>query len=210
MPSAMKKLRVGLSRERIEEAASTLIEREGLDAFSTRKLAGELDCEAMSIYYHFPSKAHLLEALVDRALKRLMPLPPGDLGPIEQLRQVAWQVRDLALAQPNLVLHLVVHRLDGKVGLAFYDQLAAIFLAAAPDEQTAARLFASYGFFIRGAVAVAANAKAIGAGAVEPPAPERMAHDYPSLSALRPYFGGKDFEAGLELMLAGLADRFRA
>ena len=206
----MKKLRVGLSRERIEDAAAALIEREGLEAFSTRKLAGELDCEAMSIYYHFPSKAHLLEALVDRALKTLMPLPPGDLGPIEQLRRVGWQVRNLALAQPNLMLHLVVHRLDGKVGLAFYDQLAAIFLAAAPDEEMAARLFASFGFFIRGAVAVAANAKAFGTGAVEPPAPEHMTRDYPSFAALQPHFGGKDFEVGLELMLNGFAERFRS
>lgn len=209
MPSAMKKLRVGLSRERIEEAAAVLIERDGLDAFSTRKLAGELDCEAMSIYYHFPSKAHLLEALVDRALKSLMPLPPGDLGPIEQLRQVAWRIRDLAVNQPNLCLHLVVHRLDGKVGLSFYDQLAAIFLSAAPDEETAARFFASYGFFVRGAVAVAANAKAIGTRAVEPPDPARLPHDYPAFSALAPHFGGKDFEAGLDLMLAGFAATFR-
>jgi AcrR family transcriptional regulator len=209
MPSAMRKLRVGLSRERIEDAASALIERDGLDAFSTRKLAAELSCEAMSIYYHFPSKAHLLEALVDRALKALMPLPPEELGAIERLRRVAWQVRDLALAQPNLLLHLVVHRLDGKVGLTFYDQLAAIFLAAAPDAEMAARLFATYGFFLRGAVAVAANAKAIGAGAVEPPDPQRVPQDFPSFSSLMPHFGGRDFEIGLELMLAGFAEQFR-
>ena len=151
----------------------------------------------------------LLEALVDRALKSLMPLPSGALGPIEQLRQVAWRVRDLAIHQPNLCLHLVVHRLDGKVGLSFCDQLATIFLAATPDEETAARLFATYGFFVRGAVAVAANAKAVGTGAVEPPDPARVPNDFPSFSALAPHFSGKDFEVGLDLMLAGFAAAFR-
>ncbi len=53
--------RNGSCRPRLE-----LIEADGLEAFSTRKLAAKLGCEAMSIYHYFPSKAHLMDALLDR------------------------------------------------------------------------------------------------------------------------------------------------
>src|SRR3989442_13967025 len=57
-----------LSRELIAAAAMALVDREGLAALSTRRLGEELGCEAMSIYHHFPSKAHLMDALVDLML----------------------------------------------------------------------------------------------------------------------------------------------
>lgn len=68
-----------LSAERIEHTALDLIEREGMAAFSTRKLAAELGCEAMSIYHYFPSKGHLLDALVDRVVGTEMTVPEGDV-----------------------------------------------------------------------------------------------------------------------------------
>ena len=58
----------GLSRDRIAAAALALVDREGLTALSTRRLGDELGCEAMSIYHHFPSKAHLMDALLDLML----------------------------------------------------------------------------------------------------------------------------------------------
>ena len=63
-----KTAREPLSTDRIEEAALELIERDGLDGFSTRKLAAELGCEAMSIYHYYPGKTHLLDALFDRVI----------------------------------------------------------------------------------------------------------------------------------------------
>ena len=60
--------RVALSRERIEIEALALIDAHGIEAFSTRKLGQRLGCEAMSIYHHFASKAHVFDALVDRVL----------------------------------------------------------------------------------------------------------------------------------------------
>ena len=48
----------------------------GARGFSTRKLAAEFGCEAMSIYHHFPSMAHLFEALVDRVVGALE-IPPA-------------------------------------------------------------------------------------------------------------------------------------
>ena len=66
--------RTTLSRERIAAAAVALIDGEGLDALSMRRLGAELGVEAMSLYRHFPSKAALLEAVVARLLAEL-PVP---------------------------------------------------------------------------------------------------------------------------------------
>src|SRR5438445_219376 len=66
--------RAVLSRERIVAAAVSLIDTEGLDALSMRRLGHALDVEAMSLYRHFPSKGALLEAVVARLLAEL-PVP---------------------------------------------------------------------------------------------------------------------------------------
>lgn len=92
-----------LNRERIETEALALIEAQGLEAFSTRKLGQQLGCEAMSIYYHFPSKAHLLDALVDRTLNGL-PIPPKNLSPALRIRSIAQAWRAMSRQSPPVLL----------------------------------------------------------------------------------------------------------
>ena len=69
--------RLPLTADRIELTALEVIEREGLAGFSLRKLAAALGCTAMSLYHHYPSKGHLMDALIDRVVGELMPLPPA-------------------------------------------------------------------------------------------------------------------------------------
>lgn len=55
----------GLTRELIVDTAVRFADEHGVAAMSMRKLAAELDCEAMSIYHHLPNKSALLDAAVD-------------------------------------------------------------------------------------------------------------------------------------------------
>jgi len=55
-----------LDRERIAEAALARIESGGLAAFSLRKVASDLGCEAMSLYHHVAGLDGVLDAVVDR------------------------------------------------------------------------------------------------------------------------------------------------
>ncbi|MFE4516446.1 TetR/AcrR family transcriptional regulator [Kitasatospora sp. NPDC056783] len=57
-----------LSRERIVAAALRLIDEEGLDALSTRRLATELSVSGPSLYNHFATKDELLDAVVDSVI----------------------------------------------------------------------------------------------------------------------------------------------
>ncbi len=57
--------RVPLSRRRVLRAAVELADREGLDALTMRRLAQELDVEAMSLYHHVANKEAVLDGIAE-------------------------------------------------------------------------------------------------------------------------------------------------
>ncbi|MEQ4304897.1 TetR/AcrR family transcriptional regulator [Plantactinospora sp. B6F1] len=54
-----------LSRQRIVDAAAAIIDAEGLDALSTRRLATTLGVRGPSLYNHFATKDEILDAVAD-------------------------------------------------------------------------------------------------------------------------------------------------
>ncbi|MEM9458184.1 MAG: TetR/AcrR family transcriptional regulator C-terminal domain-containing protein [Myxococcota bacterium] len=83
-----------LSRDKILDAAIELIDAEGLEALSMRRLGERLGVEAMSLYRHVRNKAALLDAVHDALLGR-MRIEPSDGGWDAQLRQIARAFRAL-------------------------------------------------------------------------------------------------------------------
>jgi len=81
--------RVPLSRQRIVATAMALVEEHGLPALTFRRLGKALGCEAMSVYHYFPSKRHLLDALVEDTLAGIGE-PPADCEPVDRLRFLGW------------------------------------------------------------------------------------------------------------------------
>ena len=193
-----------LSRDRIETAAFEVIERDGLEGFSTRKLATELGCEAMSIYHYFPSKAHLMDALVDRAASEFVP-PPADLPWPQRLLAVSRAYRDLALRRPRFFQFLALHRMNTAQALALIETVASVFRDAGFDAETAARLFRIWGYYITGAALDETGGYAKGPSALEPVPAEVAARDYPAITAFNPYFKPRHHEAtfalGLDILL---------
>jgi AcrR family transcriptional regulator len=66
--------RVGLDREAIRVAAMGLMDDEGIDALSTRRLASELGVTPMALYRHVENKDEILVLVIDELLRRL-PVP---------------------------------------------------------------------------------------------------------------------------------------
>ena len=60
--------RLGLTREKVIAAAVTMIDRDGPESFSLRKLAAALDVEVMSLYNHVPNKEALLDGVAETLL----------------------------------------------------------------------------------------------------------------------------------------------
>ena len=135
-----------LSRERIATAAMALVDREGIDSLSFRRLAAGLGCEAMSIYHHVPSKAHLMDALVDIMLAEVaIPSPLEEPDWLQRLRRTAHAFRAMALKHPRFFASFAVHRLNTRRGVAFIDGVIGILRDAGFSDEHAARFFREIG-----------------------------------------------------------------
>lgn len=60
-----------LSRDLIVETAGALVDAEGLDAVSTRRIAAELGVSGPSLYNHFRNKDEILDAVADAVSARI-------------------------------------------------------------------------------------------------------------------------------------------
>src|SRR5256885_3499268 len=101
----------GLTAEKIRTEALRLIDADGLDAFSTRKLGAALGCEAMAIYWYYPSKEALLDAVVDELVGRIAGPDTAASGDwLESLRALAHAYRKLAHKHPNAFPLLATRR----------------------------------------------------------------------------------------------------
>jgi AcrR family transcriptional regulator len=196
-----------LSRERILDAALLLVERVGLDAFSSRKLGHELGCEAMSIYHHFPSKAHLLDALVDRAVGEIEIPPPG-LDTIERFRRIAHGYRAMAQRHPKLFQLIGLHRMNSATGLRLLNETLQIFCDAGYDAPTASRLFRSFSYYVVGAALDETAGYAKGPASPTPVPDAEVRVRFPRVAEAGPYFKPQHFDAtfttGLEILLDGI------
>lgn len=196
-----------LTRERIVASAQALVEREGLDDFSLRKLGAALGCEAMSLYHHFPSKAHLLDALIDDALGEIV-AAPADADPIAALRAVAYSYRAMAHRHPKLYALIAVHRLNTPAGVRLIDRVLTLVRVAVGDDALAARHFRVLGYYLTGAALDETAGYAQGPSAADPVSDDYVAAHCPHLAAAAPYFKPHQwpgtFALGLEALLAAM------
>ena len=93
-----------LSRSQIVAAAIGLIDREGLDAFSMRRLGADLGVDPMAVYHHVPNKAALFDAIVDEVWAMTSPEAPRPGGGWREIAASSFvALRRVLLAHPRLV-----------------------------------------------------------------------------------------------------------
>ena len=66
---------MSLDRAAIVDAALGLLDRDGVDGLSTRKLAAELGIRGPSLYWHFKNKRELLDHIAERLFREAPPPP---------------------------------------------------------------------------------------------------------------------------------------
>jgi AcrR family transcriptional regulator len=97
-----------LSRAVILEAGLRIVDRDGLEALTMRRLAAALGVNPMSIYHHLPGKAAVLSGLVQEVFSRVhLTPPPGGASWQDRLRHAARAYRGVLRAHPNLALQIV-------------------------------------------------------------------------------------------------------
>jgi len=198
-----------LSRQSIADVALAVVDRNGLPGLTFRRLGKALQCEAMSIYHYFPSKQHLLDAMVEKMLAGIGD-PPADVEPIERLRFLAFEYRAMAHRYPRFFQLAALHRLNMPAGVAFIERMLGHFRAAVPDDRVAAQVFRVFGYYVVGAALDETAGYASGPSAAEPVSDEYIARECPQLAVAAPYFKApwfqSTFELGLEMLLKGIGD----
>jgi AcrR family transcriptional regulator len=196
-----------LNREVIVQAALALVDEGGLAAFSTRRLGERLRCEAMSIYHHFPSKQHLLDALVEHAIASVEVPPPGPDNEA-RLRALVHSYRAMARRWPALFPLVAVHRLNTPAGVRFIESIVALIDAVnGGDAERTARQFRAVGYYLVGAGLEETAGYAQGPSAAEPVSEAYIAEHCPHLVAVAPYFRPEHWDAtfdyGIEALMRG-------
>nr|WSX52651.1 TetR/AcrR family transcriptional regulator C-terminal domain-containing protein [Streptomyces sp. NBC_00974] len=202
-----------LSRDLIVAAAGALVDAEGLEAVSTRRLAAALGVSGPSLYNHFRTKDEILDAVADSVSARvdLSMFEPGDGREWRiALHDWAHSYRAALSDHPNIVP--VLARGPGRrpAGLRVADAVFGAMTAAGWPPAQATRIGALMRYFILGS-AVASFAR----GFVD----DRTAYDpsdYPHLGQAhllaerqREVDEGA-FETGLAALLDGLALQYEA
>ncbi|OKJ68637.1 TetR/AcrR family transcriptional regulator [Streptomyces sp. CB02460] len=112
-----------ISREAIIGTARRIVEEEGVNRLTMRRLATEVGSTPMALYHHVRDKEELLVLLLDdyavRALRR--PEPPAD--PRERIVTAATAIHEALAACPWIVEVLTADDLMSKSALWFVEQI---------------------------------------------------------------------------------------
>ena len=92
--------RTRLDRRQVLTAALALVDRQGLDALSLRRLGAELSVDPMAIYRHVEGKDGLEKGLAELLWEEVAPPEPGD-DPPTALQRLARSLRDLFRQHPG-------------------------------------------------------------------------------------------------------------
>jgi AcrR family transcriptional regulator len=208
-----------LDRQRILEAALDLVERDGLDALSMRKLGSGLSVEAMALYHYFPSKAALVDGLVGVVLGRLeLPEPGPGQDWAAVVRQVARSFRDLGTAHPNIFPLLATIGLDNPASLAPAEAVLAVLTGAGLNAGEAFDAFVALKSYVVGYTLWAIGDRAarqrradVSCFDVSCVVVDVGGADYPRLAELAGWLAERhldaEFEAGLDLLIDGIRAR---
>lgn len=191
-----------LTHEKIRREALALIEEEGLESFSTRKLGARLGCEAMAIYWYYPNKDALLDAVVDELMSGIGRLERKEKDWVEALRHIARAYRGLAREHPNAFPLIATRRFTTESTHAFLERLFELAHAQGVDDRTTARFFRAVSAYCSG---IALNELA----ARRAPDDSKARATYPRLGAvskwLEPRHFDDLFEFGLDVLLGELS-----
>ena len=143
--------RAPLDRRRISEEALRIIDADGLNRLSMRRLGAELGVEGMAIYHHFHSKAELLDGVLELLLEELAVPPDGEGTPLERLRRLFEATRAVAIRHPHAFLLLPTRRFNTPRAFEYYERLLGLFREAGFDARESARFWRLLAGYVTGA-----------------------------------------------------------
>jgi AcrR family transcriptional regulator len=198
-----RQARPPLDRRQIVSAALRIVDQEGIDALSLRRLADDLGISAMSIYWHVRDKSELLE-LVGHVVLAEVALPERKGDWREQLADVHRAMFATLLRHPNIVDVLIGRARFGAGGLALFERILSILLDAGFTPEAAFDAYSSLYLFSLGFMATSSRSPEF----VEIQRQGLMymltlpIENYPSIRKVAPVIGKRSLQDQFELDLA--------
>jgi AcrR family transcriptional regulator len=127
-----------LSRDRIIDAAIEILDADGLDAVSTRRVAEALQTGSASLYAHIANRDELVDLMYDRIAAQVEVPDPDPAQWQEQLRTYARNAQRVWAAHADIARASLGAIPTGANRLRVAERVLAILLAAGFSEQTAA------------------------------------------------------------------------
>jgi AcrR family transcriptional regulator len=150
--------RPALTRQDVLTTALRLIDADGVEALSMRRIGRALDRDPMRLYRFAASKDELLDGVVELVLSELRIPPLRGEEWEEVLRRTAHDFRAIALAHPRVVPLLVTRPLATPLALRPLgvlqplEDLLELFIAAGFDPRGALHAYRLYMGFLQGHV----------------------------------------------------------
>ena len=203
-----------LSRDRVAQAALEFVDREGVDAFSMRRLAESLDAGTMTLYGHYSNKRELLDAVIDVAVSEWdLPALTGTWR--EQTAQLIGFTREVFARHPAVVDIWSRQPVLGTGGLVWVEAGLAILDEAGFDPDEAAVAFRllityTYGFALFSGSRSDPQSREGTRRALESLPGERFPHLLKAAAPFAAAMGSEEaFAYGLERLLDGLEEALR-
>lgn len=117
-----------IARRKVLEAALTIIDQDGLEGLSIRRLADALGVNGASLYHHFENKDEILVGATELALGKVRTPEESDEPWRHWLSQNARNLRNALLEHPGLVPLIVSKRSLG-MGVRMLDTSAERLMA---------------------------------------------------------------------------------
>jgi AcrR family transcriptional regulator len=209
-----------LNREVVLQAALRLVDDEGLEALSMRRLGQALDRDPMGLYRYATNRADLLDGITELVLNELA-IFPQDPDWQAQLRRIAHDLRLLALRHPNVVPLLVTRPLSTPLGLRPLgtlrplEQILGLLIEAGFAPNDALHVYRAYYGFLYGhilnelqelIVDPDENVALLRLGLHRLP-PREFRHLRELAPVLADYDGETELDQGISILLTGLAGR---
>jgi AcrR family transcriptional regulator len=191
-----------LSRRRIARAALKLIDEEGFEALTTRRLAKRLGVEGPSLYNHIRSRDDLLDEIHAVVLEEQFAPMDKDGDWRAEMEAFARDYRRAFARHPHVIASIARRPLTTEPPLRVYNELFGFLEAHGFDVKTATAISGAIEFLVLGA-AIEAYAEGF-----DRPSGEYAA-DYPHLAnALANGEPETVDERGFELGLQAMLDHF--
>jgi TetR/AcrR family transcriptional regulator, tetracycline repressor protein len=206
--AARKKDAEPLTRERIIDAAMRVIDADGVDALSMRRLGTELGVNPMAAYHYVPNKAALYDLVLDAVMSGVDLTAAGDAVPVEErLKQAGRAYRDAILAHPRAIPIVAGRSIRSAAGLRPIEPLVGLLFEAGLDPVEAISAVDCVAQFVLGG-AIGYYHHMVDSEMHQRAFDELSPEDFPNMTRVlsEAHFIGPDgeFEFGLDVIVRGL------